>query len=456
MVNTLNGFGLPSREEKLAQLERIVTSRSFQGAEILKSFLRFVVGKSVDGLDSELKEYTIATEVFGRKEDYDPRIDSLVRVQAARLRSKLEEYYLIEGKSDPIRIHLPKGHYLPLFTSTGFPNEPQEASVRTANNTNSSFFPDQPRQPVGSPERKTRNYLLVTLLLANIVSGYLAYHYHFIASRNYENSVSVKPHPEFFREIAPLWGHFLLSDSPVLIAYSNPVFQGNAVDGMKYWLPMEQTSPNLRPPSVSRMTEPRSITDVYTGVGEVMGVSFLGSLFWKTGTPFRVERSLLLTWEDLKDQNVIFLGGPAENILLRRLPQEQDLIHRTEHSKDGTPRAEVFNRNPRGNEKTSYEATLEGSSQSMVTRDYGLISMLKGIEPNRHLLILAGITTFGTQACAEYISKPESIKELIKHLNLSTDPARPRLPDSYQVLLEVTIEGSIPVRTSYVTHHVLN
>ena len=118
MVNTLKGLGLPSREEKLAQLERIVTSRSFQWAEILKSFLRFVVSKSVDGLESELKEYTIATEVFGRKEDYDPRIDSLVRVQAARLRSKLEEYYSHEGKLDQVRIQLPKGHYLPLFTST--------------------------------------------------------------------------------------------------------------------------------------------------------------------------------------------------------------------------------------------------------------------------------------------------------------------------------------------------
>ena len=63
----------------------------------------------------QLKEYTIATEVFGRRSDYDPRIDSVVRVQAGRLRTKLQEYYTAEGKNDQIVIDLPKGHYHPVF-----------------------------------------------------------------------------------------------------------------------------------------------------------------------------------------------------------------------------------------------------------------------------------------------------------------------------------------------------
>ena len=455
MVNMLNELDSPSREEKLAQLERIVTSRTFQGAEILKSFLKFVVVKSVDGLESELKEYTIATEVFGRKEDYNPRIDSLVRVQAARLRSKIEEYYSEEGKPDLVRIRLPKGHYVPFFTFQDLNGDSHEAVSALGDNADPTVSP-QLGNRFESTFRKADRYVLYALLGSTLVFGFLAYRYHSIAGRFAGMSSSVIPDSAFFLQVAPLWGNLLRSDRPVLVAYSNPVFQGNAVDGMKYWLPMELPSPNLRPPSVSRMTEPRSITDVYTGVGEVMGVSFLGSLFWRTGTPFRVQRSLLLTWEDLKTQDIVFLGGPAENIILRRLPQEQDFVHRNEHNKDGTSRVEVFNRKPKGGERSRYEAILEGNSQSMVTRDYALVSMLKGIEPNRHLLVLAGITTFGTQACAEYISKPDSVKELIKHLNLSTDPDQPRLPESYQVLLEVKIEGSIPVRTSYVTHHVLN
>jgi hypothetical protein len=61
----------------------------------------------------------------------------------------------------------------------------------------------------------------------------------------------------------------------------------------------------------------------------------------------------------------------------------------------------------------------------------------------------------GTQACAEYVTKPESLKQLINELNISSDPARPKLPPYYQVLLKVKINDSVPVQTSYVTHHVL-
>src|SRR5262249_46659523 len=65
---------------------------------------------------SHLKEYVIATEVFGRDSSYDPRVDSVVRVQAGRLRSKLLEYYATEGKDDKVIIDLPKGHYTPIFS----------------------------------------------------------------------------------------------------------------------------------------------------------------------------------------------------------------------------------------------------------------------------------------------------------------------------------------------------
>src|SRR6185503_12437734 len=107
---------IPAKEEKLEQLERLLGSRILQGSESLRAFLRFVVTKAVDNQDASLKEYTIATEVFGRSNNYDSRNDSVVRVQAGRLRSKLQEYYATEGKHDKILIDLPKGHYSPSFS----------------------------------------------------------------------------------------------------------------------------------------------------------------------------------------------------------------------------------------------------------------------------------------------------------------------------------------------------
>src|SRR5215208_712735 len=111
-----------TREKKLEQMERILQSQALQGSENLRSFLRFIVIKAVDDQEDELKEYTIATEVFGRGKQYNPRTDSVVRVQAGRLRAKLMEYYATEGKFDDTIIELPKGHYKPVFSCVENPN----------------------------------------------------------------------------------------------------------------------------------------------------------------------------------------------------------------------------------------------------------------------------------------------------------------------------------------------
>jgi hypothetical protein len=174
------------------------------------------------------------------------------------------------------------------------------------------------------------------------------------------------------------------------------------------------------------------------------------------GSPFRVERSLSLTWDDLKEQNVVFLGGSAENLLLQRLPQQQDFVYEVGEAKAGIPRLTIRNRKPGEGERHIYASVIEGPSQSMVKEDYALISMLKGLEPGRRLLILGGTTTLGTQACAEYVTDNQCIKELIERLNVSPNRASPELPPQFQVLLRVKLNGSVPVQTSYVTHHILH
>src|SRR5215469_13642748 len=97
------------------QLERVLASPGFARNQRLSRFLRLVVDRHLEGRDGELKETLIAVEVFGRKPDYDPKLDSIVRSEAARLRSRLIEYYASEGSGDPVVIELPKGGYAPQF-----------------------------------------------------------------------------------------------------------------------------------------------------------------------------------------------------------------------------------------------------------------------------------------------------------------------------------------------------
>src|SRR5258708_39674527 len=98
------------------QLERVLRSPGFGHNERLSGFLRFVVDRHLEGRDDELKESLIAVEVFRRRPDYDPKQDSIVRSEAARLRSRLVEYYAGAGSGDPIIIELPKGGYTPRFS----------------------------------------------------------------------------------------------------------------------------------------------------------------------------------------------------------------------------------------------------------------------------------------------------------------------------------------------------
>ncbi len=95
------------------QLDRILKSGPFHQSHRRQRFLEFIVNETLAGRGEQLKAYNVALEVFERPESFDPVVDPLVRIEAARLRDKLREYYDADGQGDPIRIELPKGSYTP-------------------------------------------------------------------------------------------------------------------------------------------------------------------------------------------------------------------------------------------------------------------------------------------------------------------------------------------------------
>ena len=115
------GSGTPSREDVLAALSRILSSADFAQSDRIKRFLAFVVEESLAGRAGLLKEYTIGLEVFDRDDSFDPQTSSIVRVEASRLRAKLEKYNATAGRDDPARIILPAGSYAPTFIAPGTP-----------------------------------------------------------------------------------------------------------------------------------------------------------------------------------------------------------------------------------------------------------------------------------------------------------------------------------------------
>ena len=112
-----------------AELNRILASKGFATAGRLSKLLRYVVEKTLADETDQLKEYAVGIEVFERDDKYDPRLDSIVRVEAGRLRTKLDEYYNGEGSASLIRISLPRGGYSAVFAPAAAPVPPTLVDV---------------------------------------------------------------------------------------------------------------------------------------------------------------------------------------------------------------------------------------------------------------------------------------------------------------------------------------
>jgi tetratricopeptide (TPR) repeat protein len=167
------------------QLERILKSAPLISSPSLCRFLRYVVEETLAGRASEIKEYPLGVRVFDRGEDFNPRLDPIVRVQARNLRSRIAKYYQGPGADDPIRIELPKGTYVPVFHQVTEEVRTAEAPAAVAAGAEAGtpsgvavYVPSSvmPAPPPRSPVAESRQglgprFLLATVALVVILAG---------------------------------------------------------------------------------------------------------------------------------------------------------------------------------------------------------------------------------------------------------------------------------------------
>src|SRR3954454_7007460 len=106
---------IPAPEAIRAALERMVSSPQLESSPSLCRFLRYVVEETLAGRGGLIKEYSLGAEVFSRGDDFDPRIDPIVRVQARNLRNRMVKYYEGPGATEDVVIEMPKRTYVPVF-----------------------------------------------------------------------------------------------------------------------------------------------------------------------------------------------------------------------------------------------------------------------------------------------------------------------------------------------------
>jgi hypothetical protein len=407
-----------TQEQFFQQIDNIIKSHSLRGSESLCKLLQYLAKQSLDQPLAPLKEYQIATEVFGRPADFDPHTDSTIRVQAGRLRLKLSEYYAAEGAADPIVVKIPKGSYHLTFEVRSVGATPVDSRTRPES---------MPSREIGVTGRwRIAVILLVAGLLVSLVAlGSLLW------NRRLEGTATAKP--SVARTTGPLavfWRPFISGGEEPWVIFSNAAFVGRPETGMRYY--------------DSRQDSKVAVYDHYTGVGEVLAIHALDEAFGTLGQKIRVKRGSLFSLDDAKKTNLIFVGSPSENLSLLDIPNMQEFVFQRMASGPRQGDLSIVNKHPKPGEASAYLASPSGAS---LTEDYSVIGLVPGMGSGRYVMILAGTTTFGTQGGVEFACRPDTVDKLLHEIRVSgTEPIRP-----FEALVRVKIARGVPVAAELVS-----
>jgi hypothetical protein len=405
------------REQCFQQIEKLTNSHSLKGSESLCKLLRYLAEHSLDHPGVALKEYQIATEVLGRSAAFDPQSDSTVRVQAGRLRMKLADYYAHEGPDDPILVELPKGSYGLSFhartPTTVLSAYPTPVPIET------------PSRPSDTPA-SIRGWLIAVLILSILLAASLGTTTMLMSRARRQASSGKEAVPAAYQIF---WNRFVTSPQQPWVVFSNGSFVGRPETGMRYF----------NPASDSRAF----ILDHYTGVGEVLAIHQLDRVFAQLNRDLEVKRGALFTLDDAKNNDLIFVGSPSENLTLQDIPGTREFVFQRLASGPRKGDLAILNVHPEPGEPKLF---LASPANQPTTEDYSVIALLPGLDPARSVLILAGNSTFGTQAAVEYVCRENSLTELLRRLDVS----KPSELKSFEALLRVKIAHGVPVTSEFV------
>jgi hypothetical protein len=406
------------------ELHRVLESDAFRHSDSLRRLLEYLGEKALSGSDS-LKEYTIGVEAFHKPPDYNPQEDPTIRVLASKLRHKLNEYYGKEGVESPIRLEVPRGHYELRFQ----PRAEDEASLQ---------------------KDRLRGQILMwrrtSLALGACAVVFLSLAIHRPMDSTAARQAGARPEAGWTPELEMIWQPFLESDHPLVISLGTPLFTKLA-------------RTYFRNPRINEWTEAQASDQIkllqkdlqsdyavpaypYTGVGEATGAFLLSKLLLARKPEMLLKRSIVLSWDDVRASDVIFLGPPKFNQLLKDIPADEGFA---------IERGAIRNSRPRPGEPEAYRSTWS-QDQTQLMEDYALIHRLPGPHHHGEIMILASASTEGTWAAVEYVTKVNYAAELVNRVKTADG----KLPRSFQAVIRVECKQQVPWKISFVTHRILD
>lgn len=217
-------------------------------------------------------------------------------------------------------------------------------------------------------------------------------------------------------DVDAFWGPFLQGDPPLVI-YSNPLFKGTPYTGLRL-VPRGGTG------------DSDSVADeTYTGTGEVTAIYELTRIFDAHRASFTLKRSRLVTWDEAKLRNLVFVGAPSQNGALNDLPSTSDFAI----DLDSNDKGFIANRRPGPGEPKSFSPATSND-------EYAILALIPGIQGNHRIAIFTGLTTNGTQAAVEFACNPESVRQLAARAGQVGGLIRP-----FEAVLHIKLSGGVPL-----------
>jgi hypothetical protein len=446
-----------SQEEMKRALNRVLNSKHFVHAPMKQKFLRLTCDFHLSGRGAELNEYLIGREVFDRDDSYNPATDPIVRVGAHGVREKLALYYQKEGADDEIRIEIPVGSYEPVFIKTGQALPAEAAMALNAGVDVGRQLPaeiDVEPAARGSKPRAAGKKALASMQIAvaALSAAVIVLLIIILGQRGKVESQALALAKNRDSHGA-VWAPFLKSLEPTLLILSNPSVYRTATGAdpdmsTRRSLALSQDQAAMftsasggRVPS--KPDHPLQLIpafNMYTGIGEAIGIYRLSSLLQAAGEQTLLKQSRSIGPEDLRDYDIILLGSVYSNQWSKPLSMKEIFVY--------TTRATIENLAPAQGEQGEYKAAFDERTGSLI-EDYALITVTPGVTGQRTVMVLAGIYSEGTEAAADFVTNASYLNELNQRLRQLREQSAP--PKYYQALLKVRVENSFPTKVSLLT-----
>jgi hypothetical protein len=410
----------PAPVEVRAQIERILNSQCLHGSDVLCRLLSYLAEASLNGEAQRLKEYVVGVDGLGKPATYDPRTDASVRVNAGKLRQKLQDYYRSEGVEDSILVEFPKGGFQLAF-------EDRKGSAS--------------KWVLKSELRRWK--MLALSAVIGILPLMVFLTAIFIGWNPLSRREAIQAESQWTPELESLWAPLLKPSKPILLSHGSPLFfrVGDWIvrrPDLNDWATAAESSDVARLKS-SLKAEFFAPVWGYSGVGDTSSMFLLARLLANRVRELRFKPGRTLSWEDIRDSHLVFAGSGKSQEQLRDILAERDFA-----SEPGGLR----NLKPRPGEPAEYPLIRDQRSGEILS-EHVLVTYIPGLQAGRRIIICSAYSSSGILAAVEVVTQPKASAELVRHVG----QPQGGIPDSFQAVFLAKFKSQVPVHIEYVTHH---